>query len=107
MRVVVCDLAEHSWRMLWSYHHAILDGRSRLVLLRELFSLYEGKEPAGGEEASRPPPFEQFARWAAERGSAPGTELFWRETLAGVDGPTPPPGCADRGRIGRSARARG
>lgn len=91
MRVVVCHLADQRWRMLWSYHHAILDGRSRLALLRELFELYEGRRPAA-EEAPPRPSFERFARWSAERGNAPGTEVFWRGALAGVDGPTPPPG---------------
>jgi amino acid adenylation domain-containing protein len=92
MRVVACDLGEDRWRMLWSYHHAILDGRSRLALLRELFDLYEGTSPEAADTAPTPPPFEQFARWAAERGNAEGTETFWRRALAGADGPTPPPG---------------
>jgi amino acid adenylation domain-containing protein len=92
MRVVVCHLAEERWRMLWSYHHAILDGRSRLALLRELFGRYEGTYPDGADAAPTSPPFEQFARWAAERGQSPGTEMFWRDALAKVEAPTAAPG---------------
>jgi NRPS condensation-like uncharacterized protein len=34
MRVAICRLEDEVTRMLWTYHHAILDGRSRLALLR-------------------------------------------------------------------------
>ena len=92
MRVVICRLASAETRMLWSYHHAILDGRSRLALLRELFELLDAPPSAPAVERSASPPFERFARWAAVCGSAPGTEEFWRHVLSGVDGPTPAPG---------------
>ena len=92
MRVAVCHVTDAQSRMLWSYHHAILDGRSRLALLRELFELYDGRGSGEGDAAPASLPFEQFARWAAQRGSAHGTEVFWRHALAGLDGPTPAPG---------------
>jgi amino acid adenylation domain-containing protein len=92
MRVVLCRLADDETRMLWSYHHAILDGGSRFTLLRELFDTYEGK-PIDEPSAPRVPlPFSQFARWAASRGTDPDTEAFWRGVLAGVQAPTPAPG---------------
>ena len=72
MRVAICRLADAETRLLWTYHHAILDGRSRLALLRELFELYD--EARSGQTAERHAslPFEQFAEWAARRGSDPG-----------------------------------
>ena len=92
MRVVICQLANAETRLLWTYHHAILDGRSRLTLLRELFELYDEARSGQTAEWHPSPPFEQFAGWAARRGGAPGTEAFWRHVLAGIDGPTPAPG---------------
>jgi amino acid adenylation domain-containing protein len=96
MRVAICRLASEQTRILWSYHHAILDGRSRLLLLRELFELYD--EHLAGESVERPAPapFEAFAEWAAGRGGDPATEEFWRGVLAGVDAPTPAPGSGSR-----------
>ncbi len=92
MRVAIRRFADAELRMVWTYHHAILDGRSRLALLRELFELYA--EQTSGQAANRPvpPPFEQFAEWAARRGGDSATEAFWREALAGIDTPTPAPG---------------
>jgi amino acid adenylation domain-containing protein len=88
MRVALCSFEDAETRLLWTYHHAILDGRSRVELLRELFEIYEGKPT--GERAG--PPFRQFAEWAAVRGRDPATEAFWREILRGVDDCTAAPG---------------
>ncbi len=94
MRVAICQLGDSETRVLWTYHHAILDGRSRVALLRELFELYQQKPSDQTVDQPAPPPYELFAEWAALRGGAPGTEAFWRNALAGIDGPTPAPGDA-------------
>jgi len=92
MRVAICLLADSETRILWTYHHAILDGRSRVALLGEVFEIYRENPSgrAGQEEAATS--FEQFAEWAASRGSDAATEAFWREVLDGIDEPTPAPG---------------
>jgi amino acid adenylation domain-containing protein len=92
MRVAIYRFADAETRLLWTYHHAILDGRSRVALLRELFELYDDKPSDQAAERHASLPFEHFAEWAASRGSDPATEAFWRQVLAGVEGPTPAPG---------------
>ena len=42
MRLVLCRLGPTESRLVWSYHHAIIDGRSRVLILRELFDADEG-----------------------------------------------------------------
>lgn len=95
MRVVICSFEPGETRVVWTYHHAILDGRSRRFLLREVFELYD-REVSGTavEWSPPPPPFEQFAEWAAARGADPDVEAFWRNALAGVGEATPAPGAA-------------
>ena len=39
MRVAVFQLGENQHRIVWTSHHAIMDGRSRVVALQELFAL--------------------------------------------------------------------
>ncbi|HEY2778363.1 MAG TPA: amino acid adenylation domain-containing protein [Gaiellaceae bacterium] len=92
LRVVICAFERAETRVLWTYHHAILDGRSRRVVLQELFELYDHEVSGKALDWSPPPPFEQFAEWAATRGSDPEVEAFWREALAGVTEATPAPG---------------
>jgi amino acid adenylation domain-containing protein len=40
-RFVIARLAADRWWILWSFHHAILDGRSFPLVLREVFELYD------------------------------------------------------------------
>jgi len=41
-RFVVARLADQRWWILWSFHHAVLDGRSFPIVLQEVFQLYDG-----------------------------------------------------------------
>jgi amino acid adenylation domain-containing protein len=113
MRVVICQLANTETRMLWSYHHSILDGRSRVALLGELFDIYAEKPLSRGASANAKASFAQFAEWAAGRGGDPATEAFWRDVLGGIDEPTPAPGArstngdggsSEKGATGRISR---
>ncbi|HKH48932.1 MAG TPA: amino acid adenylation domain-containing protein, partial [Thermoanaerobaculia bacterium] len=70
-----------AWRVVWSWHHLLLDGWSVPLVLREVFALYGGATlppPASGELASAPEPEDAAA-----------AEAFWREALAGFTEPTP------------------
>ncbi|MFI5567669.1 amino acid adenylation domain-containing protein, partial [Streptomyces sp. NPDC051740] len=63
-------------------HHAVLDGWSLPVLLRELLELYRGTSAPAA-----PRPFADHLRWLAgrDRGAA---EQAWREAFADVEEPT-------------------
>ena len=41
MRVAVCRLEECSYRVLWTFHHLLVDGRSYALVLDEVFKVYE------------------------------------------------------------------
>jgi NRPS condensation-like uncharacterized protein len=82
MRVAICRLEDAVTRILWTYHHAILDGRSRVALLRELFDLHEEARTGRTAPWVPPPSFRRFAEWAASRGADGATEAFWREAPA-------------------------
>ena len=92
MRVAICRVQDDVTRMLWTYHHAILDGRSRLTLLREVFDLYGDAQTGRISTWTKPPSFRRFAEWTAGRGGDAATEAFWREALRGIEEPTPAPG---------------
>ena len=92
MRVAIYRFADSETRVLWTYHHSILDGRSRVALLRELFDIYSAKPSGVAGEGDASASFEQFAEWAASRGRDPATAAFWRNVLDGVDEPTRAPG---------------
>jgi hypothetical protein len=88
MRLVLCRLGPTESRLVWSYHHAIIDGRSRVLILRELFDAYVGRAVS----ADRPGPdaFAAFARWTNERASDAEALAFWEHALRHAS-PTPSP----------------
>jgi len=73
-------------RFLWTFHHALLDGRSFPIVLREVFASYsaiaEGKQP----EISAPRPYEEFITWL-ENQDWNRSEAFWRQQLQGLTAP--------------------
>jgi amino acid adenylation domain-containing protein len=88
MRVQLVQFAPMHWRMIWSFHHALLDGRSFFLLLKELFTFYEaglyGREVA----LPSPCPYYHFIHWVSKADWS-GSEHFWRNALAGLAAPTP------------------
>ncbi|HXU45855.1 MAG TPA: amino acid adenylation domain-containing protein [Thermoanaerobaculia bacterium] len=83
LRWALVRLGERRYRLLWTFHHLILDGWSVPIVLREIFALY--LEAAGGRPASLPPapPFRDHVEWL-ERQDTAAAERFWRTGLRGI-----------------------
>jgi amino acid adenylation domain-containing protein/non-ribosomal peptide synthase protein (TIGR01720 family) len=86
MRLHLLRLDEHDWRLLWSYHHVLLDGWSIPMLLEELLGLYD---VATADVSTWPPAprLHDYVRWldAQDREAA---RTFWRAYLQGIEAPT-------------------
>ncbi|MEW5931095.1 MAG: amino acid adenylation domain-containing protein [Gemmatimonadota bacterium] len=87
MRVAVVRTGEQDWRLVWSHHHALLDGWSIPIVLDEVVTAYEAI--LRGREPGLPPvrPFREYVEWLGRRDAA-AAEAFWREELGGIEGPT-------------------
>ena len=88
MRLALFCLGQGEWQFLWTVHHLLVDGRTVVILLNEVFALYEAF--CRGEELELPPPpaHRDFVAWLRGRQTA-GAEGFWRRTLKGFSAPTP------------------
>ena len=85
-RLALFRLNEAHYQLIWTSHHALLDGRSRLILLEELFEFYEAN-CAGRTAALKPSmPFRHFVDWVQAQDFEK-AESFWRGVLAGYDEP--------------------
>jgi len=69
--------------LIWTSHHALLDGRSYAIAWREWFEVYEAL--GRGDEVSLPPasPFTAYLDWL-DRQDFTSARRYWRERLAGV-----------------------
>jgi len=90
-RVTLVRFGDASWRMMWTFHHILIDGRAFAMVLREVFAAYDASRhgdpaPAAAERRS----FREFVDWYSSRDFSL-AEGFWRARLRGFPGPTPLP----------------
>lgn len=91
MRLALFRLGKDRHQLIWTYHHALLDGRSRVLIYKELFAIYEAllrREPI---ELDCPRPYEEYVSWLKSLDLSR-AERFWRDLLDGFVSPTPLPG---------------
>ena len=87
MRLTLVRLRDEEHRLLWSHHHALLDGWSVPIVLNEVFACYLAF--SGGEEvqlaAARP--YREYIAWLQGQ-DLDKAQRYWRERLAGLSGAT-------------------
>ncbi|MBB5954029.1 amino acid adenylation domain-containing protein/non-ribosomal peptide synthase protein (TIGR01720 family) [Saccharothrix tamanrassetensis] len=86
MRIAIIRLAPETVRVLWTFHHVLLDGWSVFQVLSDVL----------GEPVERQP-FRDYVAWLAAQDDE-AAERHWRQVLGTFDSPTPLP--ADRPAIG-------
>ena len=86
LRVTIVRLDTAHYQMVWTSHHALFDGRSRRILIVELFHLYEALRD--GRVAALPPApaFRPHLEWLAARDTA-SSAPFWRGLFDNIDLP--------------------
>ncbi len=83
LRFTFLRLGPQDCRLIWTFHHILLDGRAISRLVREAFDRYDGC-PVSSPAAD----FDAHVRWLQEKDHTPSAS-FWKSLLAGVSGPTP------------------
>jgi amino acid adenylation domain-containing protein/non-ribosomal peptide synthase protein (TIGR01720 family) len=87
MRLALIQLSETQYRMVWTFHHLLLDGWSLPVLMNELLQAYEllvtGSEPPSAEEDR----YEDYIRYLESYDKDAAAE-YWQQYLSGIDHPT-------------------
>ncbi|MET0235827.1 MAG: amino acid adenylation domain-containing protein [Kibdelosporangium sp.] len=78
MRLALFRMPGDAVRVLWTFHHVLLDGWSTAAFLHDVMGEYTGT----GSAQRRP--YGDYMRWLAERDAMVGKE-FWRKSLAGFD----------------------
>lgn len=81
-------LGYNSYKFVWSYHHIILDGTSRILLFKELFKLYDAVRRGRQLELDSPPPYKDYINWIGKQVYNT-EEMYWKKLLKGFDSPTP------------------
>ncbi|HYN92489.1 MAG TPA: amino acid adenylation domain-containing protein, partial [Pilimelia sp.] len=91
MRLALARLSRTEVRVVWTFHHVLLDGWSIFGVLSDVFACHAALRRADGPAvlpARRP--FRDYLAWLARRDEGPAEE-HWRRVLAGLAAPTPLP----------------
>ncbi|MEM8810522.1 MAG: condensation domain-containing protein, partial [Cyanobacteria bacterium P01_G01_bin.38] len=88
MRLTLVQLADESHAVIWSFHHAILDGWSLPLVFREVFARYESLIQDKPPRLAASRPYRDYIAWLSIQDAA-AAEAFWTPLLRGFRLPTP------------------
>lgn len=88
LRLALVRAGEREHWVLWTYHHALLDGRSRLLVLREVFSFYEAFSGGADADFPLPRPYRDYIEWL-RKVDYDSAKAYWQGALSGFRAPTP------------------
>ena len=86
MRLALIQLAADAYRLVWTWHHILIDGWSEGLLVRELFARYQAYCKGKALRLPRPKPFREYIHWL-QRQDLSKAEAFWRRDLKGFTKP--------------------
>lgn len=86
VRFALIRIANKKYRVLWTFHHLILDGWSLPLLLKESLDLYQADHWAE-PELSEARPFVEYIGWLAQQ-DVRAAEDYWKKRLEGFSEPT-------------------
>jgi amino acid adenylation domain-containing protein len=87
MRLAHFKLADTHHRLVWTFHHALLDGRSHFAVLQEVFALYDAWVNGDRLALDTRRPYGDYIQWLQEQEWSSARD-FWRKSLRGFK---PPP----------------
>lgn len=87
-RFALFQIGEGDYEFIWTFHHAIIDGRSFVLVLQEVFAFYEAFLKGEDLELPLPQPYRNYIAWLNEQDWSQ-AKTFWQTRLKGFASPTP------------------
>ena len=88
MRLFIARLGADDHRIVWTFHHALLDGRSFPGVLREVFEIYAALQRGEAARLFEPRPYRDYIEWHQSLDLS-GAQAHWRGVLRGFNAATP------------------
>jgi amino acid adenylation domain-containing protein len=96
MRVGAIATGINRWRIVWTFHHILMDGWCMNLLQRELFVIYAALLEGLAPQLPAPVPYRDYIR-RLQAVDAAASLAYWRQALEGFETPVAPLG-ARRGQ---------
>ncbi len=88
MRLALFRVESADYQFIWTFHHALLDGRSFPLVFKELFAFYEAFCRGEELQLELPHPYRDYIDWLGLQDFTK-AQSFWLRTLNGFTAPTP------------------
>ncbi len=89
LRLALFQLAESHFYFIRTCHHLISDGRSTVILFREVFGYYEALKKGIDPDLPEATQFLNYVLWLEKQDFQTGA-AFWKDYLKGIDQPSMP-----------------
>lgn len=76
--------AGHRYKLIWSYHHIIMDGWCLKTIVQELFDVYKALSQGAEMELDEAPPFASYIQWL-DRQDREEARRYWADYVQGYD----------------------
>lgn len=86
MRFMLVQIDHDDWRLVWSYHHILLEGWSAAILFDEFMAVYDAEIRRTSVKLPARRPYREFIQWLLEQDRAE-RDAFWHEQLHGYSKP--------------------
>ncbi len=90
MRMSFCLLAAGHYRVVWSFHHALLDGWSIPILFQDLLHLYSADASTGYEPLPESSRYRNYVAWLEQQDEELAKD-YWQQQLTQLSHKTPLP----------------
>ncbi len=104
MRLALFRLSESDYQLIWTFLHALLDGRCFPLLLKEVFAFYDAFCQGEDLQLQQPPSYRDYIQWLHQQDSTckfPIDAVDWRGRQRSV-GASPQRSRADESQSGIS-----
>ena len=79
-RVSVLQFADGNTTAVWTFHHLLLDGRSHILLIREMLAIYDSLLTGSADKSTEEIPQSAHVDWLAKQDFSPCRD-FWLDYL--------------------------
>jgi amino acid adenylation domain-containing protein len=86
MRVTLFQIGDDHLRMVWTFHHILIDGRSFETILDSVFGAYD----AVSAQVQTDRPYREYISWVSAQDPSRARQ-FWKQKLGGFTATTPLP----------------
>ncbi|WP_213506768.1 non-ribosomal peptide synthetase [Paenibacillus faecis] len=104
LRAAVLQTEDRRYKLIWSYHHIMMDGWCLKTIVQELFEVYKALSRGQSLSLEEAPPFSRYIQWL-DRQNREEARSYWAEYLRNYDSAIELPSFGIKGRHDRDRGA--